>query len=609
MDNRIIEINKAELKKISNLSDEKDKIISTLDIGRLPFFNVEIYFSDDIWKFGKYDPQKGKEKDEYDFSTIHYAYKKYIKRFVLESKVNMKAISSIKKYLGYMKKISKNLCENYVYDCTLITLKCVKKYNELLDIDYKSENEKIHHRRLFIILLKYIETEKKVNYSELRKVLSVNNTALLKAQIESGKTANIPQNIYDGIISLCLKEMCSNKSNKKEIIEASSILLLSQVGMRIHELSLIKADKKKYVECFNSSKKVPYLEFLTMKTVRSRKHAKITKTFLTDKAELAYDTLERLTAEVREKHSSDYIFISENSPDSENPVGTATLRAWLARFIVRNSKELGVINTEYKDFRVFTMKNNEETKLIKKEYCNHLTINDFVSIPNPHQFRVAVCNELIRQGVEIGWIVQHMNHLTVEMTLHYQRSENEKDKELSKGVLEGVVTGEFNLIGEEAELITLKINEFIKENKYNVKTDLKKIIDELITKVPIREKREGFCIKSSFGKKCKYNEFMCAFDICPNICTVYFFADITYKRFKDKLKVIEYDKINNFVSEANIETSKLKKISKSFLIKELEELEREIEKQGIEKIIVKHPQLEYIIANIANIIKEVRIWI
>ena len=604
MDDFLNKTQTAKLMEIANISDEKHKLITTLDIGRLPFFDVEIYFSDDIWDFGNYNPEKGPYKNKYDFSNIHYAYQKYVKKYVLELLINNRAISSIKKYLMYMKKICKFLCQNYIYDCTIITLKCVKEYNELLDIEYKSEGERDHNRRLFKKLLNYIEIQEKVDYSEARKLLSNNNSDLLRAQMESGKIPNLPHGMYDKIISLCLKEIYSDKFNITEKKEASAILLLSQVGMRIYELSIIKANKKKFEWCFNYTLKVPYLEFITTKTVRTKTHSQITKTFLTKIAELAYDTLEELTSNIRLRNSSEYIFIGDNC---KNPIKGETLRGWIARFVVRNSRELKVINTQYEGFRILTMEEIKKSKLVKADYFNNLKSSDYVSIPNPHQFRVAVCNELINAGVEIGWIADQMNHLTFEMTMHYQRSN--EDNAISKGVLEGVVTGEYNLIGEEANLLISKIDEFIQKNKYNIKTDLKEIVDELSSKVPIREKREGFCIKSAFGKKCKYNEFMCAFEMCPNHCTVYYFADITYKRFKEKLITIEYDKANNFISEANIETIKLKRIAKSFLIKELEELKIEMEKQGNQRIIEKHPQLEYITENIFDIMEEVKIWI
>lgn len=606
MKDELIKIDAIALGEIANLSDSENKVLRTLNIGRLPFFNIEIYFSQDIWDFNNYTPDKGKYKDFYDFSDLHYAYKEYVKAFVLESKINQKRTSSINKYFGYMCKIVKFLKDNYIYDSTCITLDCINKFNKLLDNRLKTENEKIHNRRLFIKLLRYIEIYKNADYSEAIEILSVNDTNALKAQIEEGKTPNIPKTIFDNIIACCINEINSNETNDSEKMEASLILLLSQVGMRITEMSLIEAGKKFTKKCFGNTEEVPFLEFKTFKTVRYMDKAKVTKSFLTEEGELAYDTLEKLTRAVREKYKVNYIFVN---PNTLNPVTTITLTTMLTRFMVRNSSKIGLINREFDGFNYFTLEYNRKHKKVNERYCKHLTFNDKVAIPKPHQFRVALCNELIRKGYLLGWIVEHMNHLSVEMTLHYKRNEeSEKGKKFAEGVIEGIVTGKFNLIGEEAKLLIEKIDEFIEENKFNIKTDLAEIVSALSSKVPIREKKEGFCIKSSFGKKCKYNEFMCAFEMCPNHCTTYFFADITYKRFKDKLNVIEYNIKNNFIAEANMETNKLKRITRNYLKYEIEELDREIKKQGIEAILSKHPKLEYVAHNLSNIMEEIYPW-
>lgn len=594
-------------KKVIDFTDEKYKTIKTLDIGRLPFLDVEIYFSQDIWDFNDYKPHMGKHKNYYDFSALHYAYKDYVKAYILECIVNNKHSSTINKYFGYISKIVKFLEESYVYDPSLISLNCINSFNKMLEERFRTENERIHNRRLFIRLLTYIERSENVDYSQARKKLSENDTALLKEQIENGKTPNIPTQIYNRIIACSLKEINRNDTSNQEKLEASFVLLLSQVGMRILEMSLLEAGKKDTKECFNGTKKVPYLEYLTVKTVKNVKGTKDTKTFLTQKAELAYDMLERLTKDKREACKLNYIFIN---PSKLKPKSTKTLENMLIRFIVRNSQEIGVVNREFDGFRIFTRAYNKKNKVVGEDYYKYFSDTDIIAIPTPHQFRVAVCNELIRNGCQLEWVVEHMNHMSMEMTSHYKRNDtdSEEGKKIGKEVLTGVVTGEFRLIGEEAELLMEKINDFINENKYNIKSDLDEIVNTLSNKVPIREKKEGFCIKSSFGRKCKYNEFMCAFDMCPNHCTTYFFADITYKRFLDKLSIVEFNKKNNFIAEAELEINKLKRLVKTYFIYELEELEREIGIKGEHEILEKHPNLEYVVMNLSEIREEIKPW-
>lgn len=607
MDNTI-SVNMDELQKIANTDYEGKVVFNSHKLDRLPFFDVEIYFSQDLWDFKDYIPEMGSDKNRYDFSKIHYAYKDYVKRYVLELILNKNASSTINKYFGYMCKTVDFFIDNYVYDCTQITRDIINKYNDYLSGRLESENERIHNRRICIKLLKYIERHMNVDYSYERDILSENDTELLKDQIENGKTPNIPSDVYDNIISLGVKELLSDKSTDTEKFEACMVLMLSQVGMRIHELSLVKAGMKQSKLCFGETKKVNYLEFYTFKSERFKKTGRRTKSFLTEIGELAYDNLEKLSEQRREKLNTEYIFTNDSST---MPLNTQTLSNMLYRFVVRNSVELGLINKSYDGFYIFNLEQNRRSRKVKAEYCSHLSETDTVAIPTSRQFRVAVCNELIRTGKELSWIVEHMNHLYEETTQHYGRygDDDKKTDDLSKGVLHGIITGEFKLIGEEAEFIINKIDEFLKEKKFNVKSNLDEIINELVQKVPIREKKGGFCIKSAYGKKCKYNEYFCAFELCPNHCTAYFLVDITYSRFKSSLQAIEYNNSNNFLAEANVEIKKLQRLVKRDLIPELDELKEEIRKHSKDVIINKQKKLEYIVNNLSEIILEVKPWL
>lgn len=603
MDDNLLRINQEELEKIAHT--ENGLIMNNHKIQRLPFYDVSIYFDEDIWDFEDYNPSMGKHRNIYKFEEIHPEYKPYIKQFILKYLINNSRASTISKYLGYLKKIVRFLESNYVYSCEIITEDIVVKFNEFLEHNLRSENERAHHRRLLTELILYIEYDKGIDYSNLKKMLSFNDTELLKAQIERGKTPSIPSNIFDRIVSFALKELESDTFTDREKKEACSVLLFAQIGMRILELTLLEANKIKEVECFDGTKIIPYLEFMTFKTTRMNSGT-ITKSFLTDKALLAYQTLEKLSEESRERNKSSYLFTA----NSNLPINTVTMTNMISRFMIRNAMKIGLVNNKYDGFKIITPESNKVNKVAKLEYFASLSNEDFISVPKPHQFRVAVCNELIKDGGEMSWVVEHMNHLSVEMTNHYIRKTDESDeqKEMTKDLFSGLINGEFKLIGEEAELLMKKIDDFISENKYNIRTDLEEIVDKLTEIVPIREKREGYCVKSIFGKKCKYNEFLCAFEMCPNHCTSYIFVDITYKRFIEHKKCIDYNLENRFIREATQEKNKLKRMISLYLTNELKELKYEINRQGRENIIKEHSTLEDMVDNVDEITKEVDMW-
>lgn len=207
-----------------------------------------------------------------------------------------------------------------------------------------------------------------------------------------------------------------------------------------------------------------------------------------------------------------------------------------------------------------------------------------------------------------------MNHLESDMTLgYYRRTEKEKkEKEFAKDILGKVIKQDIKLIGKDRDILMNKINEFIEENNYNVKTDLDQIIESLANKIPIREKNFGYCIKSSFGRKCSIdgltNESYCAFGICPNHFITWQMIDITYTRFKRLQKTIDYNINNGFTAQASIECNKMKRVIEEALLLEIEDLQNEIRINGKEKTIISNKEIEYFINNIDDIVKEVEEW-
>lgn len=601
MNQNEILIDKDELEKIAFVNETN--VLKKIDIGRLPFLNINIHFSDDIWDFGNYTPEMGAYKNRYDFKNIHFEYRKYVKQYILNSIINFNKVSTIAKNFSCLKQIVNFLEINNIYKGIFISVELIYKFNEFLKINLKTENERIRRRGLFIILLTNIECDLKIDFSNLKKLLSKNDTALNKAQIEVGKTPPIPDEIFDKIIDCCSKEILRHDISVDEKMDACAVMLLSQIGLRRMELNLLESNSKKSIKCFNGVKSLSYLEFKTFKTVR-KGDSVITETFLTELAELAYDTLEDLTKKRRDINDVNYLFVTSNGTLMDSSI----LKNRISQFIVKNSKELGLFNVNVEGLKIVTKSYNEKYRKIHPKYFMHFNENDFVSVPNPHQFRVTVCNKLVNQGIEIGWIMEHMNHLTPEMTMHYIRDSKESVKKKSKEFFKGLISGQYNLIGEEVEFLINKIDEFIKLNNYKIKDNLDVILNELANQIPVREKREGYCIKSAFGKKCKYNEFMCAYDMCPNHCTSYLFIDITYERFKNHIKVINYNEMNNYINEAKLESNKLKRMVNKYLIKELEELEYEIKKQGKEQIVKNHNNLLNIINNLDKIYEEVKEW-
>lgn len=563
---------------------------------------VEIYYGEDRWIF-----QKGYEV--YNFDDVNYIYKDYVKDYVYKLRVRGYAISTRLKYYNIMKNIITFLIKNNIRDGISIYKNTIDEFNKFQFIERQnvSEGTKTHYRRIFKELLEVIEIKHNQDYEELKEMLSKNETRLLKVQGEKGKTPNIPQDILYKIIDTAIIEIENDNMSDKEKIEACCTLLLSQTGLRIGELALLECDK---LHMYHMSDDIT-AGYIDMWALKEEKYTNKTKSvcFMTDKSILAYKTLEKLTHDARLRDRRDSFF-----EEPEKKYTTTKLREGIYDFCIRNFEKIGLLNNKSDGFKRETfLSENKTTQKIKESHYRKFNGilpprgTFFIGIPKPHQYRVAVCNELIRQGVDLSWVMQHMNHLTPEMTDYYIRNEKDEIK-VREDVITDVVTGSYRLIGEDAEDLMERIHEFIDENEFNIQDDLNEIVTQLKGKIPIREKKEGFCIKSSFGRACKRNEFSCAFDSCNNFCTSYLFTDITYKRFKNMKMMIEYNRNNGFIKEAEMEEYKMKKMVLSRLSKEIKESEYEMKRQGVEKIIESHPDLEYIVNNIDNIKEEIGLW-
>lgn len=583
-------------------------LISTLKAtNKLPFVDSNIKFSDSIWdlkSFNLVNNNIAGRKYILDFDNINYFYRDVIKALIVKyaiiDKLDIKTVNG--KFI-YIKKFISYLEENKIYDFSYIDLHLVKEFLKLKSDKYSY----IDRMRIEICgMLKFIETNfEDINYDEIYNYFNKNKlTKELKLEKENSRTPAIPSDMYNEIIVCALNKLKSDESEVKEKKIAAAILILSQTGIRISELCLLKTNSITKVSIFNDKNEIYYLNYCSPKSKKER-----TKTFLTDIGKQAYDYLTLIN-----NKKDDFLLLMEN----EEPYYYEAIKYEMFLFYAKNKDQINCVNrkdgkkeglsyVEYKDLR-------KTNYYIPNSHINNFSKGDIIYFPRPHQYRVNVCTNLINKGINIDWVREHMNHLESDMTLgYYRRTEKEKkEKEFAKDILGKVIKQDIKLIGKDRDILMNKINEFIEENNYNVKTDLDQIIESLANKIPIREKNFGYCIKSSFGRKCSIdgltNESYCAFGICPNHFITWQMIDITYTRFKRLQKTIDYNINNGFTAQASIECNKMKRVIEEALLLEIEDLQNEIRINGKEKTIISNKEIEYFINNIDDIVKEVEEW-
>lgn len=272
-------------------------------------------------------------------------------------------------------------------------------------------------------------------------------------------------------------------------------------------------------------------------------------------------------------------------------------------------------NHNLKDLSQFELKVLLSRQRYAEEYYDNLNLTDIVSVPRAHQFRVHLCTQLYRQGVPLAIIQKHMTHLTADMQDYYVRPEDDSQKELeySKSVLKSVLKDEASLIGGNKDALMKKINQFIDKGKFNVEKDIDSIVDNLSKKIPIKEKLGGICIKSGPKRDCSKDamtdEFYCAYGVCPNHFHLYTMIDITYGRYTNLIKTMNFNKEKGFLRQSEKEKFKLICVVRDSLVPELKELQKEISKHGAQAIATKHPNLEHFVINFDTVYEDVSQWL
>ncbi|WP_461389781.1 hypothetical protein [Desulfosporosinus fructosivorans] len=342
-----------------------------------------------------------------------------------------------------------------------------------------------------------------------------------------------------------------------------------------------------------------------------------TETYMNELSVLAYKTFEEATKEDREKCKSSFLYCKTANDNDDKVLSAHYLYKCLTIFALRHIRELDCINRPENDadgyfkVQINAHTNSKYINSAPRNYWGIIPLGSTVCRPNPHQYRVTVCNELFKKGVHYDWIRKHMNHLSSDMTDWYLRKEDidEVVVKRKEDILIGLVKKDFRLVGKNAEELMAKVDDFIQKGNYNIVEDRPKLLKNLKKQLPLREKALGFCIKSSFAFECKTNEFFCAYDKCFNHYTYYKVADLTYKRYVDKKGAIRHNQEHGFKRQVENETVHLKELITKRLIPELEEVRYEIDRQGLQRIIEENPNLEHIVDNLDDIMEEVTQWI
>lgn len=445
-----------------------------------------------------------------------------------------------------------------------------------------------------------------VNYETLKK-LGQQAKRLEKASVEENKWPNIPEAYFDIILKGSCKVMRDDKAMPRFRAVAASIILLSQLGIRLGDMLNLKVDSM--FEEDAEGLKMHYINYTVEKL--SKPHAPKTRfdIFASPLAVEAFNVLLSMRKYHRMHKNSDILILlpAQTKPNAYKTDGNAMPRhAWRAA---------------YADFMIsiFWHECHMDWEGIRKktiEYYHRdlkIKMKEVVSIPASPQYRVHLCTYLFNHGVKLSYIEEHLAHLSEAMYGYYARPKDtrQENAEMAETFIKNVVVDNMTPIGLHSDELKTNLLNFIERKKLNVHTDMSEIMKVLDNEVAIRAKTGGFCYKASFlscPEDPHTKNLLCAFNRCPNVYTFFYMADISYLKFKGHQEAYYANLQRGLKNAARKELINSMDVLSRNLEPQLFQLEKEIQVHGVEVIVEKYPSLRLITEHLIEIKQEIRIW-
>ncbi|HCG4536326.1 TPA: tyrosine-type recombinase/integrase [Salmonella enterica subsp. enterica serovar Typhi str. AG3] len=612
------------VKELSTYEDVQLRLIKIKPKTNINFpVTFTINFADNVWVFNEFQRFTGEDwAYSFDFTPLDITYRSYVKYTILRQLFKIhNRFTTVKAKYYVIKDFINYLTENHIFYPDLIDTTLVEKFLK----GTKTERVLADKKQAIKNFLSEIELRvPEVNFSDVYIYLNKHNTRKVKIERQQGKHKFVPIDLHNKIISIAIQDLRNQKLPITQRAAACMIVICAETGIRIGEFRILEVDKLDEIRVKGDSKTFNYLNFKTYKTVKE-KDFKWTRSFITENAYLAYNTLTNL---FKDKRKTKFLFVKENGTE----VSKTLLRYRLVEFFYRHQRELQLdkmVDREIEQFAVTRKRNFKSLKFVPDSEMD----NDIFYVTF-HQYRVVLATILYNKGYHLDFIRQHMNHLTEEMTQHYIRlNEMEKlevnaiETLMKRSVKDGTTlitnTNETSdkYISEELQSkqyqeLYANINKFLKKNKLNIFKDIHEIISKL-SKLdnPIADMELGICAKS-FNKLCKRNEYISSINDAYYLGTqVHSLDELPYsvKRFQEKASIITYNenlykKNPKYRNEFERELKGIRKYIERKLNPELQMLRNKLKENGTEEIYKKYPKLSEIVSRISEIEKEVQQW-
>ena len=563
----------------------------------VPNSDNKITYSENVWDFNDYYKDINSKDYIIYFNKASEDYSDYLKMFVIYKITQKSKVSTIKTRIFCFISIISAIKNEQNKPFSLITTDDIKNEIESRNIISSTKhNLYVAAYLIYEFIIKNYELSLPVDINELQKK-SAEDRAITKK--ESTKIPNIPEDYYSIILTKAIETLDNEKASYNRRMTAGLIIIETQTGLRTQDLLGLKVSDLHEKKLPVSDVMCNYLHFQTRKP--SKAHSDMLE-FDIYASQLCADAFNKMSI-LRKKcvyKNEPYLYVLDSSKNSTNkyPIETNRLRIEYRKFFLEELKNLTCEKWE----GITPVNHIQGGKTYK------------LNIPEIRQYRVHLATALYNNGVSLNYIKKYLGHLSEYMLGYYVRPKNpgHENAKYAERIVKKIAGDDMTPLGSMGAELKQNLQQFIKEGKYNVKSDTSKILNDLGENLVIREKGPGLCCIKTTIIPCKYDartdKMLCAFGTCPNIFHFFDMINVSYMQFHELQNSYQQNKDNGFKRAAEKELNKLKSFCKGRLTPELDELERVVKTKGLSAFVKQYPDLQYYATNIDNIRKEIQLW-
>lgn len=470
----------------------------------------------------------------------------------------------------HAKTIFNKLANNGVDSIQSITIDDVKRLDNGNPTDFYDKKCKIRDIFDFYNLITGEEIDK-----DLYSFLLTNNLTELNKIAEKNKTKLISKKYHNAIVHV-LRNTFEDKTEDIYVRGVAGLeLIMTQTGIRSNEIRILRHED--LIILSRGKINAAYLNYRGTKS--TTEDGEYTNASIVAN-ETVVKTFNKLKSFKYERlNTNNYLVPGYN----DEPLTESTFNSILDRIWNKNIEYL-------------KENNNDEFKK-----------------PTYKEFRVYVSTEFENRGVSQTMIRKMFGQKAKAMDGYYSRSSHPIQENIlfTRKILKEIIEDDLTILGSKGKLDNRVLNKLVERNC--MKT-IDEVIDVAAGVLPIRSTNGGFCMKLHPAKKCEVeteiDPIYCAYGVCPNRVHLYFHIGANFKKAQDMFESLKYDLELDEGNDPRNETQKqayiLNNLLKQIIEPELDELDKEINKQGAEKIISKHPELDYVINNRSEFNKQIK---